>query len=385
MASKGFLRYEQRAFRLVLAALGLIATTLAPAGEEEAWPAVPRVVAIGDLHGDLDQFITVLKDAGLVDAKLKWTGGKAHLVQTGDRLDRGAQSRKVMDLFMRLEKDARKAGGMVHPLLGNHEAMNMLGDLRYVTPEEFAAFKGTDSQRYRDSLWEQRREERKRRGEPDLTSEDRKRFDAEVPLGYVEHRLAFAPKGTYGAWLLRQNAVIRIGDTLFLHGGISPKYADFSLTDLNDKIRGELSDPDPLTALVAQDPEGPLWYRGLAQGDPALRPHLEAVLTRHGCRRMVVGHTPTEGFLVFPRYGGRLLMIDVGLSKYYGGPPAALILEGGQAFALHRGKRLPLPDGEGEPLLRYVREVSSLEPDPARLKPLIGRLEATTTAAPSPP
>jgi Calcineurin-like phosphoesterase len=385
MLSAGFSRYEQRAFRLVLAALGLIATTLAPARSEEAWSAPPRVVAIGDVHGDYDQFVTVLKDAGLVDGKLKWTGGTTHLVQTGDRLDRGAQSRKVMDLLMRLEKDARKAGGMVHPLLGNHEAMNMLGDLRYVTPEEFAAFKGTDSQRYRDAIWEQRREERKRRGESELTSEDRKRFDAETPLGYVEHRLAFAPKGAYGAWLIRQNAVIRIGDTLFLHGGISAKYADFSLADLNDKIRRELQDPDPLTALVAQDPEGPLWYRGLAQGDPALLPHLEAVLTRHGCRRMVVGHTPTEGFLIFPRYGGRLVMIDVGLSKYYGGPPAALILEGGQAFALHRGKRLPLPDGEGEPLLRYVREVSALEPDPSRLKPLLGRLEGAAIAAPSPP
>ena len=162
---------------------------------EDAWESVARVVAVGDVHGDYEQFVTVLSDAGLVDAKLRWTGGKTHLVQTGDRLDRGARSRKVMDLLMRLEKDAGKAGGMVHPLLGNHEAMNMLGDLRYVTPEEFAAFKGTDSQRYRDALWEQRREERKRRGESELTSEDRKRFDAEIPLGYVEHRLAFAPEG----------------------------------------------------------------------------------------------------------------------------------------------------------------------------------------------
>jgi len=386
MGSGRMSRYEPRAFRLVLGAICLIATTLGTAGAEDAWPAVPRVVAIGDVHGDFGQLVTVLKDAGLVDAKLKWTGGKTHLVQTGDRIDRGSLSRKVMDLLMRLEKDAKKAGGMVHPLLGNHEAMNMLGDLRYVTPEEFAAFKGTDSQRYRDALWEQRREERKQRGEAAPTEADRKRFDAEIPLGYIEHRLAFAPKGVYGAWLVRQNAVIRIGDTLFLHGGISPKYADFSLADLNEKIRRELQDPDPLTALLAQDPEGPLWYRGLAQGDPALLPHLEGVLARHGCRRIVIGHTPTEGFLVFPRYGGRVLMIDVGLSKYYGGPPAALILEGGQAFALHRGKRLPLPDAEGEPLLRYVREVSALEPDPSRLKPLLGRLEeAAATAAPSPP
>jgi hypothetical protein len=290
-----------------------------------------------------------------------------------------------MDLLMRLEKEAKKAGGMVHPLLGNHEAMNMLGDLRYVVPEEFAAFKGPDSPRYRDALWEQQREARQKRGEAPPTAEDRKRFDAEIPLGWVEHRLAFSPQGTYGSWLSRQNSLVRIGDTLFMHGGLSPKYADFSLADLNEKIRRELQSPDPLTALVAQDPEGPLWYRGLAQGDPGLVAHLEAVLLKHGCRRLVIGHTPTEGFLVFPRYGGRVIMIDVGLTRAFGGPPAALILEDGQAFALHRGKRLALPGGDGEPVLRYVREVSALEPDPSGLAPLLQRLEAAVSAAPAPP
>ena len=84
-----------------------------------------------------------------------------------------------------------------------------------------------------------------------------------------------------------------------------------------------------------------------------------------------------------PRFGGRVVTIDVGLARFYGGPPAALILEGGQAFALHRGKRIPLPDQEGDPLLRYVREVAALEPDPSRLSALIGRLEASQSAVPS--
>jgi hypothetical protein len=135
---------------------------------------------------------------------------------------------------------------------------------------------------------------------------------------------------------------------------------------------------DPLTALVANDPEGPLWFRGLAQGDPALSSHLDAVLKRLGARRMVVGHTPTEG-LVFPRYGGKLVQIDVGLSKAYGGPPAALLIEDGRAIAIHRGRRIPLPEGEGEPVLRYVREVAAVEPDPRRFSALIGRLEEALT------
>src|SRR5262249_39751696 len=159
----------------------------------------------------------------VVDAKRRWVGGKTHLVQTGDRVDRGPDSREVMDLLMGLEKEAKKAGGAVHCLLGNHEAMNMLGDLRYVIPEDFAAYKGPDAARLSDALWEKLVAERKAKGEPAPSADDRKRFDAEHPLGWVEQRLAFAPKGTYGRWLLTQNAVLKVGDTLFLHGGIAPK------------------------------------------------------------------------------------------------------------------------------------------------------------------
>ena len=363
--------------------LAFCASTVAWA--EDAFEAPPRVVAVGDVHGDYEQLVVVLKSAGMVDEKLAWAGGPAHLVQTGDRVDRGPDSRKVMDLFIRLEKEAKKAGGMVHPLTGNHEAMNMLGDLRYVTPREFAAFETPDSMLRREGLWKNWRRERMRKGETTADDVDRGRFDKEHPLGYAEHRQAFSPKGQYGGWIVQQNAVVRIGDTLFLHGGISPKYADLSLRALNERVRQELQEADPATALLVRDPEGPLWFRGLAQGDPApLAEHLGAVLKKNGCKRMVVGHTPTEGLLVMPRYGGRVVVIDVGLSMVYGGPPAALLLEEGRAFALHRGRRLPLPEDDGESLVRYVREVAALEPDPSRLQGLLGRLEAAVKeAAPS--
>jgi hypothetical protein len=373
-----------------LAWLACVATLvlLVPAGPyvraEDSWDSVARVVAVGDVHGDYDQLVTVLKDAGVIDARLRWSGGKTHLVQTGDRLDRGADSRKVMDLLMRLEKEAKKAGGRVHPLLGNHEAMNMLGELRDVSPGEFAAFRDAESRLRRDALWERIREQRLQSGRPAPTEADRKLFEIEVPLGWVEHRQAFQPSGTYGAWLVRQNAVIRIGATLFVHGGLSPKYADFSLTDLNERIRRELREPDPLTAIITQDAEGPLWYRVLASGDASVSAHLEALLQRHGARRIVVGHTPTEG-LVMPLFGGRVLAIDVGLARLYGGTPAALILEADQAFALHRGRRVRLPEADGESVLRYVREIAALEPDPSRMNRLLLRLEAALSPAPPQP
>src|SRR4030095_6799611 len=77
---------------------------------DDTWDSVGRVVAVGDVHGDYDQLVTVLRDTGLVDDKTRWVGGKAWLVQTGDRVDRGPDSRKVMDLLQRLEEAAKEGG-----------------------------------------------------------------------------------------------------------------------------------------------------------------------------------------------------------------------------------------------------------------------------------
>ena len=97
------------------------------------------VVAIGDVHGDFDDFVAILQHTGLIDKQNHWTGSKSTLVQVGDLLDRGPEPRAVMDLLMALEKEASKNGGRVVSLLGNHEMMNIMGDLRYVTPRTMPA------------------------------------------------------------------------------------------------------------------------------------------------------------------------------------------------------------------------------------------------------
>ena len=94
------------------------------------WQDVSRVVAIGDIHGAYDEFTGLLRAVGLVDGDLHWQGGNTHLVSLGDLVDRGAGSKQVMDLLMRLQEQAEAAGGRVHVLLGNHELMNLTGDLR---------------------------------------------------------------------------------------------------------------------------------------------------------------------------------------------------------------------------------------------------------------
>ena len=105
---------------------------------------VRRVVAVGDVHASYDSFVKVLTMARLLDGSGHWAGGKGVLVQVGDVLDRGVQARPVLDLLMRLEKEARQAGGRVIVLLGNHEVMNILGDLSAVQPAEYAQWMPQD-------------------------------------------------------------------------------------------------------------------------------------------------------------------------------------------------------------------------------------------------
>lgn len=359
--------YRRRAFLTALLACIFAGPEARP---QDTFDNVQRVVAIGDVHGDFNQLVTVLQAAGVIDRKNKWAGGKTHLVQTGDVLDRGPDSRKAMDLLMELELAAAKAGGAVHALLGNHEAMNLYGDLRYVSKEEYASYTNGNSEQLRDAYVNFLLDDLTKKKTPAADPEAfRKQFNSEHPLGWVEHLQAFGPQGKYGKWLRQHNAIIKINDAVFLHGGIGPKYASKTIQEINETIRAELNDFSKLQTGMTADDEGPLWFRGLAQGAEApLSEHVDQVLKNYGVRHMVIGHTPQVA--VLPRFGGRVIVIDVGLSKVYGGPPAALIIEGGKYYALHRGKKLELPV-EGGNLLPYLQAAAALDPTPSPIQSLI--------------
>jgi hypothetical protein len=357
--------------RLATAAVAFAAVAASAAGpsEQDTPHPVSRIVAIGDVHGDFAQLVAVLRAAGLLDRRHRWQGGRAHLVQTGDLLDRGPDSRKVMDLLMDLEGQARRAGGAIHVLLGNHEVMNLVGDLRYVSAAEYEAFRGPDAAALRDRAFALLADPTRRED-----AAYRQQWDAEHPLGWVEHRVAFGPKGKYGRWLRTRDVIARIGDSAFLHGGISPKYAALAAEEINARVRREMADERALAGGMAVDEDGPLWYRGLARdAEAALAAHVDAVLASLGVRRIVIGHTVTAG-AVLPRFGGKVILIDVGLSAVYGGPPAALLIEDGRPFALHRGRKLALPvDGN---LLPYLEAAAALDPPPSPLARLADDLRA---------
>jgi 3',5'-cyclic AMP phosphodiesterase CpdA len=358
---------------MLIILLLLLGAVQAIAGQD-TWTGVARVVAVGDIHGDFKAFTEILHSAGIIDGKGKWAAGATHLVQTGDILDRGAESRKVMDLLMSLEDDAAKAGGSVHALIGNHEAMNIYGDLRYVSAGDYNTFRTPDSVDLRDRLWKQYVGSL---GSFPAGDEKKKWYD-EHPLGWVEHRAAFAPDGRYGKWLRSQNAIIKINDTLFVHGGISPRLLPMTLADINQQIADELKDISKVNphSLVAAD-DGPLWYRALAQGtETDLTDHVYKLLQTYGAKRIVIAHTPTPG-AVTTRFGGKVVMIDVGLSDYYGSRRACLLLEDGKLYAIHRGDKIPLPSESAMAYLQYLTQVDKLEPDPKLLDAYIRYFQAT--------
>ena len=333
---------------------------------------VDRIVAVSDIHGAYGALIETLQTANVIDEKLAWSGGKTHFVITGDLLDRGPESRRIMDLIIRLEYESRRAGGRVHQLLGNHEVMNLIGDLRYVADEEYAAFLDIESAEERE-FWYQRF----RRGKPADVDEStvRSEFDEKAPPGYFGHRRAFRADGIYGKWLLKKPLMVVINDTVFVHGGIPPFVEVYGLDGVNVGLKNDLvefvttsaalMDEDVLSpidrfkqspamlteqmnaGLLDDDhmnsaqhfvdlsksslhgPAGPTWYRGtascnsLVEGD-ALNTALNAI----DASRVVIGHTTTITRRVQQRMGGRIVEIDTGMLKAnYNGSGHALIID----------------------------------------------------------
>jgi hypothetical protein len=335
-------------------------------GEIEDVP--DRIVVVGDVHGDYARLREVLELAELIDNRGRWIGGKAHLVQMGDLPDRGDDTLEVIEFLRKLENRARRKGGAVHVLIGNHDAMNVYGDLRYVTDGEYDAFSDRNSKQRLEQLYanevEWIKENVPEEEWPAFDEAFREKWFSVRPPGFLEHRYSWLPGGEIGDWVLSRPAVLKIGDTLFLHGGLGPKYADWSIEELNTAVHESLKDPDNVGGTILRDEEGPLWYRGLAQAPEAEElPHLEKLLQNFDVERIVLGHTVTAGIIV-PRFDGQVILTDVGLSQYYGDYLGCLVIEQGNLVALYRKGRLAIPVGKGdEGLKAYLEQLRDLEGD----------------------
>lgn len=269
-----------------------------------------RVVSVPDLHGDYDRAIQILSAAKLINPQtLAWVGGAATLVQTGDIVDRGNNGLQIYKLFQSLADQAQEAGGAVVNLLGNHELMNIQGDLRYVSKPDAATYGG----------WQKRAD-------------------------------SWNTGGELGSWIRKQRVVVKVGRVLFVHAGLHPSFLEGrTIDDINKDFQKAIAaDGHPrdrhLRRLLGD--EGPVWTRFFAPASFSEAPSSEVcaavseVLKATDTVRMVVGHTiqetDDEKFLVNPVCEGTLIMGDTGISSAYGGA---------MSFIEH--------DGEGGAVAKY--------------------------------
>jgi hypothetical protein len=350
-----------RNVRLAIAAFLAASPALAAAPPPQPQPA--RVIAIGDLHGDFSAWRDLALASGIENSDGHWTGGRTVLVQVGDVVDREPDSLKIIRELMRLQKEAPRQGGKVIALVGNHEAMNMTGDLRYTVPGDFAAYATPNSATLRERLYQARKAEieaKYRAKDPTMSATAiHAAWIAATPLGWVEQRLAWASDGEVGRWVDHNPAVALVGSTLFVHGGLSAEYSKLPIAEINRKVDDALRSVDRSPGSILTDGLGPLWYRGLISREPKVtqlpaggppRPSIEqelsTVLGTYGAKRIVVGHTPNlKGIQVL--YGGRLVTIDTGNSRFYGGPPSYLEILG-EKLVPHTVKRSAPAGGGGE-------------------------------------
>jgi len=267
------------------------------------------IIAMGDLHGDLQGTLEVLEKASVIDENQNWIGGDSIVVQTGDQIDRGAYDKEIIDLFEKLAKQAPLQGGEVHSLIGNHEAMNVYGNFKYVFPDEaFFSF-----EHYHSSA-------------PD-------NYVLRYPSYQRGRAHAFYPGGEYAEILSQRKAILKIGPYVFVHGGIVPQYAKKGISQMNKEIAQWMSKLGPRPKWV-KDSDGPLWSRHFSDdtGKSECK-MLKKSLKILKAKIMFVGHTvQDEG--INTSCDGQVVRLDTGISAYYEGLRQAVLIRDGELYLI---------------------------------------------------
>ena len=363
-----------RPFQLMLL---VTLTVVAGLAASTAAHSAPRLVVVGEVQGAADSAATLLENIGLIDGGGRWSGGDAILIQTGDLIDGGENSRAAMDLFMRLQEEAAAAGGRVIVLMGNHEAMNILGELRDVNYMTYAAFAGPDAEArqkaHYDAVVAWRTERAAATGSQFTANDD---FNADWfalhPPGWVEYVEAMRPEGAYGGWLRTLPVAVELDGVLFIHAGISPEMKGMSVEEINTRaaeeirrfdadrermvaenlclplcsaremvevINGEIAYLNTLDASQrttgnprvtrAADLQhlggwgswsvltdtGPLWFKGTSQWDEKQHgEEMDDILTAAGVERMVTGQSDGKEHVIHSRFDDRVILASVDMS-----------------------------------------------------------------------
>ncbi|HXJ67900.1 MAG TPA: metallophosphoesterase [Verrucomicrobiae bacterium] len=288
------------------------APRIADSPEWDVRPAPRRVVAVGDLHGDLRAFGAIGRACGLLDERGSWRGAGTHLVLMGDLVG-GEHSRLLLNAVIRLEREAFRAGGRVHALLGNHDLLPIAGRFGKLTRRERREYQKSD----------------------------------------------FQGEGLYAQWVLGRPTILKIGRTLYVHAGLDRWALDIDPGEVNAHVRAWIAHlqgvgprPPRETRWTFDDDDGPMWTRafrdrGRRPKDAPSRKTIRAILERLGAERIVLGHSPTDdGSIVLdhPHYGGSVVLIDTRISDRKRGRLGALAIEGDVLRPVYADDRA---DGDG--------------------------------------
>lgn len=268
-------------------------------------PQPNKLFAISDIEGNFHAFARTLMGNGVIDRKFNWTYGDGHLVLVGDFFDRGLNVTACLWLIYHMENQAAANGGMVHFVLGNHEEMNLSGDHRYVRSKYM-------------------------------------KVAEKLNCNYSD---LFASNTELGKWLRSKNVIVKIGETLFVHGGLSPQIAGchLSIDQINSICRSHIGKPADelqekggnISMVFAKT--GPLWYRGffneLSSG------MVRRILDQFGAEQVVVGHTIVDDISTLQ--DGMVYAIDVKHSnKVKNAQYNAMLIEDGTFFKVnYKGRR----------------------------------------------
>jgi hypothetical protein len=305
-----------------------------------------KIVVVGDLNGAYDVLVDILRGTKLVSRELSWRGGRAELVQMGDLFNRGDGGLQALRLLLKLQRQARKVGGKVTVLLGNHELMTALGHEGYCTEGEYLSFASAQERRAWPARVTRAMKRLVRQRPHGILLPIEPRLEAwkiaHVP-GRAALRKELGPRGKLGRALRALPVAYQTQGCLFLHAGLLPDWAELGIDALNDRTRDAWAQAgNRLWSLpkhsIFRNPTGPLWDRSLVRGGTKARTNLNRSLRELGALRMIVGHTPTASLpggaagSVLLLAGGRLVAVDVGLKSGTDTPRAALILDGSRGL-----------------------------------------------------
>lgn len=254
-----------------------------------------RQLAISDIEGSFSAFRKLLQGNRVIDENFNWIFGDGHLVLTGDFFDRGDRVTEVLWLIYSLEDKAKAAGGYVHFVLGNHEIMNLNGDLRYVHPK----------------------------------------YILNASLLNENYMTLYSEQSELGRWLRTKNVIQKVGDVLYVHGGVSAimNTMELPVAKVNELVRPFYADtsyiyPDAVVDLLYSD-LGPFWYRGYYTGSiKATQQTIDSTLHQYRARYIATGHTIIAD-TISTLFDKKVFNTDV---QHYKGHSEALYIEKGKFY-----------------------------------------------------